>query len=389
MDQFGVYFHIPYCLQRCTYCDFATYEQSQILPAENYTQLVLQEMQQRKSFFAPKFLNTIYFGGGTPSLVDPENIVQMIQGLEKLGFTRGPDTEVTIEINPATLNKKKMESYLQSGVNRFSVGAQTFDNAQLKKVRREHTAQQTEETLLFLKSYNVNYSFDLLFALPGQTMDDLKRDLDYVLQFDPPHVSPYCLTVPKENPLSAGRPDDDKQVEMFEVIAETLKSAGYIQYEISNFAKPGKESRHNTLYWIDQEWWGLGLSSHSYSKIDDFGVRFWNVRSIQEYEKEIREGKIFNSPLELPEAQFEKLERHQAMTDFCHTSLRMLSGLDMNAVAKKFNATQALKIQNRCLSLLEKGWLEKTETGFKLTPEGVVISNQVFLELTFLKKELS
>ncbi len=386
MEQFGVYFHIPYCLQRCTYCDFATYEQSQILPPEKYTQLVLQEMEQKKSFFSPKFLNTIYFGGGTPSLVDPENIVQMIQGLEKHGFTRGPDTEVTIEINPATLNRKKMEIYLQSGVNRFSVGAQTFDNVQLKKVKREHTALQTEETLLFLKSYQVNYSFDLLFALPGQTMDDLKRDLDYVLKFDPPHVSPYCLTVPKENPLSAGRPDDDKQVEMFEVIASTLKNAGYLQYEISNFAKPGFESKHNTLYWIDQEWWGLGLSSHSYSKMTEYGVRFWNVRSIDDYEKQIKEGTSTSSPLELPDTQFENLQRHQAMTDYCHTSLRMLSGLDMTAVTKKFNATQALKIQNICQTLVEKNWLEKNNTGFKLTEDGVVLSNQVFLALTFLKE---
>ena len=387
MEQFGVYFHIPYCLQRCTYCDFATYEQSQILPPENYTQLVLKEMEQRKSFFTPKLMNTIYFGGGTPSLVDPANILQMIGGLEKLGFTRGPDTEVTIEINPATLNKKKMELYLQNGINRFSVGAQTFDNAQLKKVRREHTAQQTEETLSFLKSYQVNYSFDLLFALPGQTLDDLKRDLDYVLKFDPPHVSPYCLTVPKENPLSAGRPDDDKQVEMFELIAATLKSAGYVQYEISNFAKPGFESKHNTLYWIDQEWWGLGLSAHSYSKSTDYGIRFWNVRSIHDYEKQIAENKTLLSPAELPDAQYENLERHQAMTDFCHTSLRMLSGLDMNAVTKKFNAIQALKIQNVCLDLVKKGWLEKIPTGFRLTEQGIVLSNQVFLALTFLKDD--
>lgn len=387
MEQFGVYFHIPYCLQRCTYCDFATYEQSQIIPPENYTQLVLQEMEQRKSFFSPRFLNTIYFGGGTPSLVDPANIVQMIQGLEKLGFTRGPETEVTIEINPATLNKKKMDTYLQSGVNRFSVGAQTFDNAQLKKVKREHTAQQTKETLLFLKQHHVNYSFDLLFALPGQTMQDLKRDLDHVLEFDPPHVSPYCLTVPKENPLSAGRPDDDKQVEMFEVIAATLKDAGYIQYEISNFAKPGFESKHNTLYWIDQEWWGLGLSSHSYSKTTEFGTRFWNARSIHDYEKQIRESQTLGSPLDLPESQFENLERYQAMTDFCHTSLRMLSGLDMKAVTNKFNSTQALKIQTRCQKLVEKNWLEKTPTGFRLTSEGVVLSNQVFLDLTFLKTD--
>lgn len=387
MEQFGVYFHIPYCLQRCTYCDFATYEQSQILLPENYAQLVLKEMEQRKSFFTPKHLNTIYFGGGTPSLVDPQNILQMIEGLEKLGFSRGLDTEVTIEINPATLNKKKMETYLQIGINRFSVGAQTFDNAQLKKVRREHTAQQTEETLLFLKQYQVNYSFDLLFALPGQTMDDLKRDLDYVLKFSPPHVSPYCLTVPKDNPLSSGRPDDESQVEMFELISSTLKNVGYLQYEISNFSKPGFESRHNTLYWQDQEWWGLGLSSHSYSKQSAFGVRFWNARSIQDYEKQIGLGGDLASPLDLPENQFELLERHQAMTDFCHTSLRMLSGLDMGLVIKKFNSAQALKIQSICQKLIEKGWLEKTSTGFKLTSEGVVLSNQVFLELTFLEND--
>lgn len=388
MEQFGVYFHIPYCLQRCTYCDFATYEKSQILPPENYTQLVLQEMEQRKAFYSPRFLNTIYFGGGTPSLVDPSLILQMIQGLEKLGFSRGPATEITLEINPATLNKKKMEAYLEMGVNRFSVGAQTFDNAQLKKVRREHTAQQTEETLSFLKSYGVNYSFDLLFALPGQTRDDLKRDLDYVLKFDPPHVSPYCLTVPKENPLSAGRPSDDEQVEMFEMIAEILRGVGYGQYEISNFAKPGAESRHNMLYWLDQEWWGLGLSSHSYSKSTDFGVRYWNVRSIQEYEKQIKFNQVLLSPLELPEAQFENLERHQAMTDFCHTSLRMLSGLDMQAVTKKFSASTAVKIQDDCLKLVSQGLLQKTSSGFSLTPEGIVLSNQVFLALTYIPSHL-
>jgi oxygen-independent coproporphyrinogen-3 oxidase len=385
MEQFGVYFHIPYCLQRCTYCDFATYEKSQILAPENYTNLVLMEMEQRSSFFAPRPLNTIYFGGGTPSLINPDLILQMIRGLEKLGFHRSPDIEITLEINPATLNKKKMESYLKMGINRFSVGAQTFDDTQLKKVKREHSSDQTIETLHFLKTYGVNYSFDLLFALPGQTLEALKRDLDFVLKFNPPHVSPYCLTVPPENPLAHGRPEEEIQVEMFDLISNTLNGAGYQQYEISNFAKIGFESRHNQLYWQDHEWWGLGLSSHSYSKAPDYGVRFWNPRGISDYEQQIREGTQPRSPLDLPKDQFEKLELYQAMTDFCHTSLRMLEGLDLLVAHKKFPEVAAHQINEDCQRLVKRGYLQKTQNGFSLTQEGIVLSNQVFLELTYLK----
>lgn len=382
-SSFGVYFHIPYCIQRCTYCDFATYEQSQILPPESYVELVLQEMQQRKNFYSPQALDTIYFGGGTPSLVHPRNILQLVNGLEKLGFTKGPATEMTLEINPATLTPEKMEAYLSIGFNRFSVGAQTFDNSQLKKVRREHSAEQTLETLAFLKSYGVNYSFDLLFSLPGQTLADLQQDLDKVIEFSPHHVSPYCLTVPESNPLFKGRPHDDTQVEMFDLIAKSLTANGYIQYEISNFAKPGFESQHNSLYWQDQAWWGLGLSSHSYSKQTKWGVRYWNPRSIQDYEKQILAGSELLSPLELPMDQFENLEKHQALTDYCHTSLRMLAGLDLQQLENKFDAKVRALVNKLCLEMVSRGWLSKTLGGFALTSTGVVLSNQVFLELTF------
>lgn len=384
--KFGVYFHIPYCIQRCTYCDFATYEKSQIMAPESYTNLVLKEIQQRKSFYAHQALDTIYFGGGTPSLVDPQNILLMVSELEKHGFQKGPDTEMTLEINPATLTPDKMKSYLGLGFNRFSVGAQTFSNAQLKKVRREHTAEQTLETLTFLKSYGVNYSFDLLFALPGQTIEDLKSDLEKVLHFSPAHVSPYCLTVPDENPLSKGRPPDETQVEMFDLITQTLTASGYHQYEISNFAKPGFESRHNSLYWQDQEWWGIGLSSHSYSKQTKWGVRYWNPRSIKDYEKQIQEGVALQSPLELPPAQFENLEKHQALTDFCHTSLRMSSGLNLDHLAQKFDVPTCQIVTPICDSLVKRKWLETTENGYRLTQGGIVLSNQVFLDLTFTDK---
>ncbi|MFN8791301.1 MAG: radical SAM family heme chaperone HemW [Bdellovibrionales bacterium] len=385
MSSFGVYFHIPYCLQRCTYCDFATYEKSQILPPEKYTTLVLQEMQAKRAFYPPRLLDTIYFGGGTPSLVEPQNILQMIEGLEKLGFRRSPETEITLEINPATLNVGKMESYLKMGINRFSVGAQTFDNSLLKKVRREHSAQQTEETLAFLKPYGVNYSFDLLFALPGQTREGLARDLERVLTFEPPHVSPYCLTVPAENPLSKGRPDDDQQVAMFEQIAGVLKAAGYQQYEISNFCRPGFESRHNQLYWQDQEWWGLGLSSHSYWKGSPWGLRFWNPRSIHDYETHVRGLSELESPLALSPALYEDLQRHQAMTDYCHTSLRTSDGLHFHKLRSKFDEQAEQEVRSRAEPLVKRGWLTPTETGFRLSEEGIVLSNQVFLEFTFLR----
>jgi oxygen-independent coproporphyrinogen-3 oxidase len=380
---FGVYFHIPYCIQRCTYCDFATYEQTQIMPPSSYTSLVLKEMDLRKHFYEPQALSTIYFGGGTPSLVNPQNILHMVEGLEKHGFARGPGTEMTLEINPATLSVEKMEAYLSIGFNRFSVGAQTFDDNLLKKVRREHTAAQTRDTLAFLKSYSVNYSFDLLFGLPGQTLEGLQRDLAVVLEFRPQHISPYCLTVPESNPLWLGRPSDDTQVDMFDLITKTLVDAGYSQYEISNFSLPGFESKHNSLYWQDEEWWGIGLSSHSYSKQTRWGVRYWNPRSIAEYEKQINSAEECFSPLELPESQFENLEKHQALTDFCHTSLRMMSGLDLHRLELKFDNLVLSRVVSICEKLENRGWLAKTPKGYALTQAGVVLSNQVFLELTF------
>ncbi len=355
------------------------------MPPSQYTELVLQEMHAKHSFYSPRKIDTVYFGGGTPSLVEPENILQLLLELEKLSFVRGPDTEATIEINPATLSRVKMEAYLSMGINRFSVGAQTFDDNLLKKVNREHSAQQTVETLEFLASYKVNYSFDLLFALPGQTLDGLKRDLEKVVQFSPNHVSPYCLTVPEGNPLFKNRPPDDRQVEMFHLIENTLKNNGYLQYEISNFCKPGHESKHNTLYWSDQEWWGLGLSAHSYSKSTPWGIRFWNPRSIKQYEQHVLETSVLKSPLSLPEAYFENLEMNQALTDFCHTSLRMLAGLNMNHLEKKFGQQASEKVRSISIPFLNRELLEATAEGFRLTSKGILLSNQVFLGFTFLK----
>ncbi len=390
---FGVYVHIPYCLQRCTYCDFATYEQSQIMPPAQYFELLAQEIRQKASAFPKGHLSTVYFGGGTPSLVPAEHIVSLLGQLTSHGFTQDKSTEITIEINPATVDPKKMEQYLKAGVNRFSVGAQTFDDALLKSVHREHNSQQTLDTLHLLKSYDVNFSMDLLFALPGQTLQILERDLRKILEIAPPHISPYCLTVPEGHVLSAGRPMEEVQLQMFEMIREALMGAGFGRYEISNFAQPGFESKHNSLYWDDENYWGIGLSAHSYDRRRGWGTRYWNASAIGLYESQIKagHGQQFTEPEQnLPQAQFERLEKHQSLTDFCHTSLRRDRGLLRSELQKKFGHPAEVLLSGVLAHQVETGLLRvlPDKSGWTLTEEGLLLSNQVFGALTFLAGEV-
>lgn len=388
---FGVYFHIPYCIQRCTYCDFATYEQFKIMPPEKYVELVKKEIFQKHQLYSSQPLDTIYFGGGTPSLIDSKLIVSLIDELAKYGFTPRPNAEITLEINPATVSESKLNDYLKAGFNRFSVGAQTFDNSLLKMVHREHNSQQTLDTLALLKKYNLNFSFDILFALPGQTLAGLINDLDIALDLGANHISPYCLTVPAGHPLSKGRPPEDEQIAMFDVISQRLLLAGYRQYEISNFSLPGFESKHNILYWDDQNYWGLGLSAHSYLKNNPWGSRFWNLSSINDYAEQIvlNENKLATSlSTALPVNQFEELDLHQALTDFCHTQLRMMRGLSKSTLKDKFPVEISTIVEIRLEKLVKKGLLSFFNDHWALTPQGIVISNLAFEEMTFLKNEL-
>jgi oxygen-independent coproporphyrinogen III oxidase len=386
-DKFGIYIHIPYCLQRCTYCDFATYVFSEILPPEKYVSLVKAEIQHRSGIFNPHkkqiALSTVYFGGGTPSLIPAELIVDLISELAKHGFTTGPQTEITIEINPATVDEKKLNTYLSNGVNRFSVGAQTFSDKHLKAVHREHNSKQTIQTLDLLKKYSLNFSFDLLFALPHQTIDELKYDVEKSVEMGASHISPYCLTVPEGHPLAKNRPLDSDQVEMFGFIHERLTQSGFDRYEISNYSKPNFESKHNLLYWTDQNYWGLGLSAHSYRKdIDEssWGQRFWNASNINLYEKEIL------SKQGLPiENQIERLKKNQSLTDFCHTALRLKNGINLQKLTTKFGNDQLFEVLSISEKLVSRNLLIQNKGHLYLTQEGILISNQVFEEFTFLE----
>jgi oxygen-independent coproporphyrinogen-3 oxidase len=362
------------------------------MPPQDYVQILFEEIRQKHKYYPPQRLDTLYFGGGTPSLIEASSIVSIIQELAKYGFTTGRETEITIEINPATVSEEKLKIYLDHGINRFSVGAQTFDDRLLKMVHREHNAKQTLETLDLLRRHNLNFSFDILFALPSQTVEGLTQDVEIAIAQGAKHLSPYCLTVPDGHPLSKGRPLEDEQVEMFEIIANKLGSSGFQQYEISNFALPGFASRHNLLYWTDQPYWSLGLSAHSYSKSSAWGTRYWNVNSIGEYQKQIlsQKGQTFTTPEnQLPREQFEMLEMHQALTDFCHTSLRLMQGLHEKALFEKFPFAVGQQVLSILQKLQSKGWIRLSDDSWALTAEGLVISNQVFRELTFLSEDIA
>lgn len=375
----GIYVHIPYCLQRCPYCDFATYKFDETIPVEKYLNSLHIEIQTRANEVPFRDLDTIYFGGGTPSLLEPSQLSAIISQITSQGFKIKPETEVTIEINPGTISANKIESLMSIGINRFSIGAQTLSNRLLKLIGRKHNANDTLETLRQLKAANVNFSVDVLFALPTQTLNDLSLDLETVLSFSPPHISPYYLTIPKGHPLQVNRPTENVELEMFDLMRKKLVSRGYEQYEISNFSIPGKHSRHNCLYWHDDSYWGVGLSAHSYFNSPEWGQRFWNAKTMESYINQVEEYRIST----LPPDQLEKLSKNESLTDFCHTFLRTMNGIPKGAVRRKFGESCEVLVADRLGHLLPSGLIEETDSHWQLSSSGRLLSNQVFSHILF------
>lgn len=382
---FGLYIHIPYCIQRCHYCDFTTFEQSKLPPPAEYTKALCNEIKQQLRLVPYKKIDTIYFGGGTPSLLEVSLVKQILQSIKDTGLDWNPEIEITIEINPATIRQDKLKSYLEMGINRFSVGAQTFNDRLLKICGREHSANDTRKTLDLLQKYQVNYSFDLLFALPNQSIDELNEDLKEVSSYSPNHLSAYCLTLPKGHSMDKNRPTEDIQYEMFKTIEDSLLKSQIYKYEISNFSKKECESKHNLIYWTNQAYLGVGLSSHSY--LPQQNLRFWNEKKIENYIQ--RNNTLKNSHQIYNDSRFEKLAEHERLTDFCHTALRLKKGLSISKARKEFKSNNFKCLENRIFNLKQLGLIEENRESWKLLPKGEILSNQVFLELTFLTNDIS
>ena len=245
---FGIYVHIPYCIQKCHYCDFTTFSLDHRIQMPQYMELLLQELRLRHSMISQRNLDSVYFGGGTPSLLPAKDILTFMNELANVGFQLKEDAEVTIEINPGTIDDERLDLYRDAGVNRYSVGVQSFRDSQLNSCGREHTSTETRKDLDLLKKRNLNFSVDLLFGLPHQDISEIDWELDQFLSYEPSHISAYNLTIPKGHPMNKGRAEDTVQAEMFDHIERRLLEKDIHRYELSNFSKPGYGSKHNMLY---------------------------------------------------------------------------------------------------------------------------------------------
>ena len=387
----GVYIHIPFCKSRCSYCDFATDVYRDSGAVERYVEAVCREIKggnpsrgegaslQRNASgrqhtlptdrVSALFVDTIYFGGGTPSLLEPGQVEKILEAVGDV-FEVAQGAEVTMEMNPATVTVKSLTGYRELGVNRASFGVQTFNERDLKLLARGHDANDARLTFRLLRDAGFdNVSFDLIAGLPGQTMDDWRRNLEEAAAMRPEHLSLYLLEVHEGTPLAeqlrTGRrpiPDDELAAEMYETMIDTLAAVGYQQYEISNFSLPGFESRHNTKYWRIEPVYGFGVSAHSF----DGEERYANERDTLKYVRMIEEA-------ENAEAYRERID---IASEAAFLGMRLNEGVDLDGYKKLFETD----LKDRALELEEKGLVEIESGRLRLTRRGMLFSNEVFAE---------
>jgi oxygen-independent coproporphyrinogen-3 oxidase len=374
MNRAGIYIHIPFCRSRCSYCDFATgaYD-SQLVT--RYVRALAAEIAAFHLPSALREVETIYFGGGTPSLLKPTEVAHILEAV-RARFRVTHDAEITMEMNPGTLTLATLSEYRRLGVNRASYGAQTFDDRELRQLGRTHTALDVRQTILTLREAGFcNVSFDLIAGLPRQTLDGWARNLDEALRLKPEHLSFYLLEVHEGTPLAdqirSGRqpvPDDDLAAEMYRLMLERAVAAGYEHYEISNLCLPGFESRHNSKYWLAEPVYGFGCSAHSY---DGQRTRWANERDAARYVELIEEGRT--AVVETTE-----LDEREAASEAVFLGLRLMRGISLNQHRARFNQDLRELHAGELARLSEAGLIELNDHLMRLTRSGALLSNEVF-----------
>ncbi len=379
----GIYIHTPFCRSRCSYCDFATgMFESDV--AERYVRAVVAELPRWSEVEPPAAIDTIYCGGGTPSLLTVEQLGSILNAVRDR-FDVADICEITLEINPgdggesAVARRKTMSEWRRLGINRASFGAQTFDDRELKMLGRTHDSGDISRTFQHLRDAGFdNINFDLIAALPGQTMEGWKRNLDEALQLGAEHLSLYLLDVHEGTPLhdqiSRGmRPqaDEDLAAEMYALLIERVCAAGYEHYEISNFCLPGFESRHNTKYWSGAPYYGFGNSAHSY---DGARRRWANERDAAKYVALVeRSDSVIVERTALTE--------EDARSEAIFLGLRLMRGIDLNSYRARFGTNLREQFNGELDRLKAAGLVALDEERLKLTTRGALLSNEVFASL--------
>ncbi len=372
MTSAGLYVHIPFCSSRCSYCDFATgLHQSEL--AERYVCGLTNEI--RASRYDVENVDTIYFGGGTPSLLLPAQLERILASLyERFEITGGP--EITLEINPGSATPEKLRAFRSLGVNRASFGAQTFDDAELAKLGRSHNSAAILRTFADLREAGfANVSFDLIAGLPGQTLKGWQRNIEQALDLAPEHLSFYLLEVHSGTPLAEHIrrglqpvPDDDLAGVMYQWMLEHACESGYEHYEISNLCRPGFHSRHNVKYWTTTPYFGFGCSAHSY----DGQMRRWsNHRDVLKYVETIENG---TSPV----VDEQELSESDVRAEALFLGMRLMRGVD----ARRYRESFGVDLRETHAADLDRfrqaGLLEFDGDLIRLTRTGALLSNEVF-----------
>lgn len=353
----SAYIHIPFCKQKCLYCDFNSFAGKENL-IEEYIQALKQEIIN--SNVNLEELYTIYIGGGTPSFISEKYIEEILSLLPKA-------CETTIEINPGTITKEKLLKYKAIGINRISIGLQTTDERILKTIGRIHSLSEFEEAYKMVRETGFeNVNVDLMFGLPNQTLEIFKSSIEYLIDLKPEHISSYSLIL--HNDIFENLPTDEEERKMYHYLVEKLKNAGYTHYEISNFALKSFESKHNLAYWEQKEYYGFGAGASSYLS----GKRYTNISDIQKYIKNILEDKDVKilEEIETPESK---------LREYIILGLRKVEGINILETNEKFDIDILKKFGNE-IEKLQKLELLEVEDNIKLTKKGLDLANIVWEE---------
>lgn len=364
----GIYVHIPFCKSKCSYCDFASFPDKTYL-AESYMTCVYREMAKRGEELKGYQFDTLYIGGGTPSVID-ENFIAMLVAAAKKHFNLSPDAEITIEMNPGTVSAGKIEKYKKCGINRFSVGLQTAIDSQLADMGRIHSLKDFIACARLLKGEN--FSADIMIGLKNQTVADIEKSISVAAENGASHISMYALTPEDGTPiytdyLNGELPDGDEVAEMYSAGYKKLKELGFERYEVSNFCKKGKESRHNLNYWQRGEYIGFGVSASSHIN----NVRFTNTYDLDEYFKCILSDAF-------PVVDIEKVEGQDIEEEYIMLRLRTAAGIDLKDFEKKFGCNFKEKYAPQIEELQDR--LDISETSVSIAEDYLYVQNSIILK---------
>ena len=379
MKNIGLYIHIPFCKQKCKYCDFVSFKCNEN-KYESYFNCVIKEIVDKAAEVKEHgdLVDTIYIGGGTPSIVPAEYIIQILENIKK-NYNVLENAEITIEVNPGTVDEEKLKKYYEIGINRVSIGLQSANDKLLKMLGRIHTYKEFEDVYEMARQVGfTNINVDLMIGLPNQTLEDVENSLSKIIEKDPEHISVYSLILEEGTQLfdlvNEGKlelPSEELEREMYWKVKNVLEENGYVHYEISNFAKPNHESKHNMNCWNQHEYVGFGLAAHSY--YDE--MRYSNITNLDSYINNYK-----NEEAGYNMVFHEHQDKNSMMKEFMLLGLRKIWGVQISKFKEKFVDNPLYVFRKELEKLSSEELIEIDGDFIKLTSKGIDLANQVWME---------